>query len=398
MPDADTKPIDFPLPRTCPTQPPPMYAKLREGPPRKVRLPDGTPAWILTRYEDVRDAMGHPLVSIDEANPHMPHRLLVPRIPKLFSFIRMDDPEHARLRKMVTAEFTVRSVKAMRPVIQRLVDELLDEMAAMERPVDIVSAFAIPLPCLVIARIFGIPDEDIRTLKEQTTAGLSQDVTPEQAMAAAVDMTQYLDRLTASKERQPTDDLMGRLARDYVNTGKLSHDDMVGMIRLILVAGHETTANHLGLSVFTLLQHPGQLAEMKADPSLMNSGIDELLRFWSISQDNIVRVAGADLEIGGVRIAKNDGIVLAIPAANHDESVFPDAATFDIHRDARHHLTFGHGPHYCIGATLAVSETQIALRTLFDRFPALRLAVEPDDLPFRYTSLVYGLHKLPVTW
>ena len=184
MPDTDTHLLDFPMPRTRPEAPPPEYTRLREGPPVKVRLPDGMPAWILTRYDDVHEAMASPLISMDEANPHMPHRLLVPRIPKLFSFIRMDDPEHTRLRRMVTPEFTARSVKAMRPTIQRLVDELLDEMAGLPRPADIVNAFAIPLPCLVIAGIFGVPDSDIRLLKEQTTSALSQDVTPEEAMAA----------------------------------------------------------------------------------------------------------------------------------------------------------------------------------------------------------------------
>jgi cytochrome P450 len=398
MPDADQQILDFPMPRTCPTAPPPQYTELREGPPRRVRLPDGVNAWILTRYKDVRDAMADPLISMDEQNPNMPHRLLVPRIPKLFSFIRMDDPEHTRLRRMVTSEFTARSVKEMRPIIQGLVDELLDEMAGMPHPVDIVRSFAIPLPCLVIARIFGVPDDDIRMLKEQTTIGLSQDVTAEQAIGAQIAMTQYLDQLAVRKEHEPTNDLMGRLAKEYVATGELSHEDLVGMVRLILVAGHETTANQLGLSVFSLLQHPDQLAEIKADPSLMRPAIDEMLRFWSISQDNIVRVAGGDVEIGGVHIAKDDPIVLAIPAANHDDREFPRGADFDIHRDAHHHLTFGHGPHYCLGATLATTEMEIALGTLFTRFPALRLAVDADELPFRHTSLVYGLHKLPVTW
>ncbi|MGJ5755157.1 cytochrome P450 [Streptomyces puniciscabiei] len=400
MSDTDEEILDFPMPRTCPMAPPPAYTELRGGPPRKVRLPDGTHAWILTRHADVRAAMGDPRMSMDEANPDMPHRLLVPRIPRLFSFIRMDEPEHGRLRRMVTSEFTARSVKEMRPRIQEIVDRLIDDMERLPRPVDLVTEFAIPLPCLVIARIFGVPDEDIGLLKEQTTIGLSQDVTPEQAIAAQIGMSEYLDRLARRKAAEGGgDDLIGRLCSEYLATGALSHEDLVGMVRLVLVAGHETSANQLGLSILSLLQNPDQLAEIKADPSLIRGAVEEMLRFWAISQDNIVRVAAADMELGGVHIAKGDGVVLAIPAANHDEDVFPDAARFDIHRQEAHqHLTFGHGAHYCLGATLATAELELALTTLFERLPGLRLAVPEEELSFRDTSLVYGLNKLPVTW
>ncbi|MGW7530535.1 cytochrome P450 [Streptomyces sp. NPDC054783] len=400
MSDTDEEILDFPMSRTCPMAPPPAYTELRGGPPRKVRLPDGTLAWILTRYADVRAAMGDARMSMDEANPDMPHRLLVPRIPRLFSFIRMDEPEHGRLRRMVTSEFTARSVKDMRPRIREIVDQLIDDLERLPKPVDLVTEFAIPLPCLVIARIFGVPDEDISLLKEQTTIGLSQDVTPEQAIAAQIGMSEYLDGLATRKAAEGGgDDLIGRLCSEYLATGKLTHEDLVGMVRLVLVAGHETSANQLGLSILSLLRHPDQLAEIKADPSLIRSAVEEMLRFWAISQDNIVRVAADDMELGGVHIAKGDGVVLAIPAANHDEDVFPDAARFDIHRtEAHQHLTFGHGAHYCLGATLAVAELEMALTTLFERLPGLRLAVPEEELSFRDTSLVYGLNKLPVTW
>ncbi|MEV6795318.1 cytochrome P450 [Streptomyces sp. NPDC051320] len=400
MSDTEEEIRDFPMSRTCPMAPPPAYTELRDGPPRRVRLPDGTLPWILTRHADVREAMGDPRMSMDESDPLMPHRLLVPRIPRLFSFIRMDEPEHGRLRRMVTSEFTARSVRELRPWIQQIIDQLIDDLEALPQPVDLAAEFAIPLPCLVIARIFGVPDEDIAQLKEQTTIGLSQDVTPEQAIGAQIGMSEYLDQLAVRKAAEGTDDdLIGRLCADFVAAGKLTHEDLVGMVRLVLVAGHETSANQLGLSILSLLQHPGQLAEIKADPALIRPAVEEMLRFWAISQDNIVRVAADDMELGGVHIAKGDPVVLAIPAANHDETVFPDAARFDIHRaQASQHLTFGHGAHYCLGATLATTEMEMALTTLFDRLPGLRLAVPEEDLSFRDTSLVYGLNRLPVTW
>jgi cytochrome P450 len=212
------------------------------------------------------------------------------------------------------------------------------------------------------------------------------------------DLGKYLDTLVTRKEREPSPDLLGRMATKYVNTGQLTHEELVGIARLLLIAGHETTANTLSLSAFTLLQRPEALAELRANPELVPSAVDELLRFLTVIQGG-ARVALADMEIGGQHIAEGDGLIYGMLAANHDETVFPGAAELDIHRDdASKHLTFGHGIHQCIGQALARVELDIAIRELLTTFPHLRLAAPAEDIPFRTDMLVFGVYKLPVEW
>ncbi|MFE9449243.1 cytochrome P450 [Streptomyces sp. NPDC006739] len=387
----------WPLRRSCPMAQPPALAAFRENPPRKVSLPGEQTAWLLTRYADVRQALADPRLSVDDQHPEWPNRLLFPVPPRAVSFWRMDPPEHGKYRRMVAPEFTAHRTQALRPLIQAIADELLDEMAASPRPVDFHSAFSLPLPCIVIARIFGVPDEDMSEFKANTSALLNQKE-PEKAVQAFQATTAYLDELSRAREREPRNDLLSRLTVKYVRTGELSHDDLVAMLRLMLVAGHETTANQIALSVFTLLDRPGTLAELRADPSLLTPVIDELLRYWSVAQDNVVRVATEALTVGGTRIPAGDAVVISVPGANHDETVFPGAADIDIHRDSSRHLAFGHGPHFCPGGPLARTELEIALTTVFRRFPDLRLAVPRDQVPVATDTLVYGLKCLPVTW
>jgi cytochrome P450 len=400
MGHADAEIPDFPMRRTCPWAPPPEYAALRQEPPRQVRLHDGSLAWLVTRHGDVRLALADPRLSTDSLAPGFPRRfrLVTATVPRRQSFWRMDPPEHTRLRRMIMPQFTARAVRAKRPAVERLIGELLDDLAGRPRPADLVEAFTLPLPCLVIGEIFGIPDRDQRFFTGVTQAVLSQHARPEDVYAGFLQMTEYLDALISAKEKDPADDLLSRLCTDYVATGQLTHDDVIAMARLMLVAGHETTAKALALSVLALLRHPGQLAELRRDPGLLKPAVEELLRYWSIPEDNIVRAALEDLEIGGARIAKGDGVLLAIPSANHDERVFPDPDRLDIHRDASQHITFGVGLHYCPGASLARLELELALPALFTRFPGLRLAVDFDDLTFRFPTLVYGVDELPVTW
>nr|WP_244319831.1 MULTISPECIES: cytochrome P450 [Streptomyces] len=314
------------------------------------------------------------------------------------SFSRMDDPEHGRLRRMALTEFTARRTRALRPEVELLVDHLLDELERRPRPVDLVTEFAVRLPALVIARMLGVPERDEADFTEQSRVVLSQEAGPEETYAAFVTMTRLLDRLVTERTADPRDDLVSRLATRYVASGELTHDELVAMARFFLVAGHETTAHQIALSVLSLLRDPVQLAELRADPSLFKPAVEELLRYWSISQDNQVRVAVDDIELGGAHIRKGEGVVLAIPAANHDESVYPGAERLDIHRDAAGHLAFGFGPHLCPGASLARMELEVCLSRLFARFPALRLAVPVEDVRFRENTLVYGLEELPVTW
>ncbi|WKE69091.1 cytochrome P450 [Streptomyces sp. WP-1] len=387
----------WPMPRTCPYAPPDAYRDLREDAPTRVRIRGGD-AWLVTRHADVRRALNDNRFSADDQQPGFPLRIQLPPEPGVMSFSRMDDPEHGRLRRMALTEFTARRTRALRPEVELLVDHLLDELERRPRPVDLVTEFAVRLPALVIARMLGVPERDEADFTEQSRVVLSQEAGPEETYAAFVTMTRLLDRLVTERTADPRDDLVSRLATRYVASGELTHDELVAMARFFLVAGHETTAHQIALSVLSLLRDPGQQAELRADPSLFKPAVEELLRYWSISQDNQVRVAVDDIELGGAHIRKGEGVVLAIPAANHDESVYPGAERLDIHRDAAGHLAFGFGPHLCPGASLARMELEVCLSRLFARFPALRLAVPVEDVRFRENTLVYGLEELPVTW
>jgi cytochrome P450 len=395
MVNVETPLVDWPLQRTCPFAPPPELERLRGSAPQQVRHRDGI-AWVITRFEDVHKALSDPRLSADDQQPNFPRRIQLPPVPRIQSFWRMDEPEHSRLRRMLTPEFTARATRANRPRVEQLVEELLDDVVSRPRPVDLVSTFTLKLPAMVIARMFGVPDEDLMSFVEQSQLILAQDAGPEVPIMAYQAMTAYLERLAAQRAREPREDLISRLATEYGAKGELTGEDLVAMARLMLIAGHETTANQIALSVVALLHNPDQLAALRADPALMPGFVEETMRFWSIAQDNIVRVAAADLEIGGTRIAKGDGVILSIPGANHDPAVYPDPERFDIRREARQNVAFGSGSHFCPGAPLARLEVEIGIGRLFERFPNLQLA--EDEIPFRDRTLVYGVQRLLVTW
>ncbi|KOV69210.1 cytochrome P450 [Streptomyces sp. MMG1121] len=393
MPELPT----WPMPRSCPYAPPDAYTALRERPPLRVRIRGGE-AWLVTRHADVRQVLNDDRFSSDDQQPGFPIRIQLPPEPGVMSFSRMDDPEHGRLRRMAMTEFTARRTRALRPEVELLVQQLLDELEAGPRPVDLVENFAVRLPALVIARMLGVPEADEADFTEQSRVILSQEAGPEETYAAFVEMSQFLDRLAAQRTAAPRDDLISRLATRYVASGELTHEDLVAMARFFLVAGHETTAHQISLSVLSLLRDPAQLAELRADTTLFKPAVEELLRYWSISQDNQVRAAVDDVELSGATIRKGEGVIVAIPAANHDESVYPGAARLDIHRNASGHLAFGFGAHLCPGASLARMELEVCLSALFTRFPTLRLAVPEQEVRFRENTIVYGLDELPVTW
>jgi cytochrome P450 len=389
----------WPMPRSCPMLPPDQYAQLREEPPQRVRLDDGSLAWIISRYHDVRVAMKDPALSVDITQPGFPIRLPIPPLPRVQSFMRMDAPEHTRLRRMVMPELSGPAVKVYRPMVQELVDGLLDDLEAGPRPVDLLDTYAFPIPALIIARILGVPEEDADLFQEQTLALTTCAMGSAEGADAFGKLSGYLDQLVRAKQAKPTDDdLIGRLVRRFWSSGELDHTDLVAMVFLVLVAGHETTASQLMLSILTLMRHPEEVVLMLERPERLNRVIDELLRYWSIPQDNQVRVAVRTTEVGGVTIQPGEAVVFAISAANHDEQVYRDPSTFCPDRDANNHLAFGHGPHYCPGASLARMEMEIALPALFRRFPGLRPTVDLEALSFRHDTVVYGLNGLPVTW
>jgi len=393
---------EFPLPRAtgCPFDPPPALREMQqEGPLAKVRLADGSEAWLVTRYADQRVALADPRVSSDVDRPGYP--IGAPRPPggAKMGFILMDDPEHARLRRMVTGSFAVKRVEAMRPAVQRIVDDLLDAMLAGPNPVDLVEAFALPVPSLVICDLLGVPYADHDLFQRNSRTLIRRSATPEERMAAGQALHEYLDELMGEKLAAPGDDLLSQLA-GRVHTGELTRHDAAQIGVLLLIAGHETTANMIALGTLTLLEHPDQLAVLREsdDAKLVASAVEELLRYLNITHNGRRRVALADLEIDGQLIRAGEGLIMANDIGNRDPSAFDDPDRLDLARNARHHVAFGFGVHQCLGQPLARMELQVVYSTLYRRIPTLRLATSVDQVPFKHDGAVYGVYELPVSW
>ncbi|MBB1258460.1 cytochrome P450 [Streptomyces alkaliterrae] len=399
--DSQENVLDWPFKRTCPMSVPPELAELRAQPPCAVRIPEGAVparrAWLVTRHADVRQALMDPRMSADEGLEGAPVRIQLPPGERPSSFLRMDPPEHGRLRTLITSEFTARRVRTLTPGIQQLIDELLDGLAAQDRPADLCENFSTRLPTLVIARLLGVPAERSHEFVALTRVTIGQG-DPERSYHAYLELTGILRGLIEHKRHEPADDIMSKLA-GHVNDGRITVDEAMGVSTLVLVAGHETTTNQIALSTLSLLLDDSLREEVLADDGkLLPQYIEESMRYWSISQDAILRMCLEDMEVGGVRMAKGDAVVVSIPGGNWDEEVFPDPGRLDVHRDTSEHLQWGIGPHYCLGAPLARLEIELALRSLFTRFPGLRLACAREDVPFRRETVFYGLHGLPVTW
>ncbi|RBQ21319.1 cytochrome P450 [Spongiactinospora rosea] len=396
---------DFPVQRTCPFAPPAEYAKLRdEAPVVRAKLPRGE-AWLVTRWAEARQVLSSPAISTATTTPGSPKPLMSPDppTPEMLEelagqrhgvFIDMDPPEHTRYRKLLIPEFSYRRIKEMQPGMQATADRLIDDMLAQGTQADLVEAFALPLPSLVICQLLGVPYSEREFFQNSTRRLLTA---PDEVgqMAAVGELREFLSGLVAEAERAPGDDLLGRL----VTARAVPHEDMVGMMFLLLVAGHETTANMLPLSVLSLVRHPDQLRQLLDDPGLWPGAVEELLRFHSIVDwAGFDRAATQDIEIGGRKLGAGDGIFVLGASANHDERVFPDPDRFDIHREARPHVAFGYGIHQCLGQNLARAELEIALRTLFERIPGLRVDAPDEELSFKYSATVFGVDALPVSW
>jgi hypothetical protein len=385
----------------CPLDPPPTLSALRtRGALARVRLWDGSTPWLVTRHAEQRSLLADRRVSADltrDGYPHQSERLRRQR--ESVSFISMDDPEHARLRRMISGEFTLRRIEAMAPGIQLIVDALIDEMLAGPAPADLVAAFALPVPSLVICQLLGVPYADHDFFQRASKKLVSRTTTTQDAAQAREELTAYLDRLIGVKLAEPGDDLLSRMA-GRVTAGEISRRDLASMGVLLLIAGHETTANMIALGTYALLTHPDQLAAVRTadDPQLIGRTVEELLRYLTIVHTGRRRVAIEDIEIGGEVIRAGEGIVLPNESANRDAAVFPDPDRLDVHRDARGHIAFGFGVHQCLGQPLARLELQIVYGTLYRRVPTLALAADPAQIPFKHDSFIYGVHELPVTW
>ncbi|MEU2210565.1 cytochrome P450 [Streptomyces hygroscopicus] len=393
---------EFPMARAagCPFDPPPaLRDRQQEGPLSRVRLWDGSTPWLVTRYADQRALLADPRVSADITRPGYPLQSPLPPGGSGVSFILKDDPEHARLRRMVTAPFAIKRVEAMRPGVQKIVDDLIDDLLAGPKPVDLVDAFALPVPSLVICQLLGVPYADHDFFQTNSKVIINLDVTPEQRSAAHGNLIGYLNDLMGEKIADPVDDLLSGLAT-RVTAGELSREEAAQMGVLLLIAGHETTANMIALGTLALFEHPDQLALLRDtdDPALVSSAVEELLRYLHITHNGRRRVATEDIEIAGEVIRAGEGLILANDIANRDPEVFAEPDRLDIRRDARRHVAFGFGVHQCLGQPLARMELQVVYGTLYRRIPTLRPATELERIPFKHDGSVYGVYELPVTW
>ncbi|WP_234460229.1 cytochrome P450, partial [Streptomyces sp. MBT51] len=396
----------FPAPRSpvCPFDPSPgMRALSDRGPVTRVRSWGDSTPWAVTGHAEQRALLADPRLSVDFSNPGFPSPV-DPRHHRGggstdLSFVGMDDPEHARLRRMVSGAFTLKRVEALRPAVQRMTDTFIDRMLAGPKPADLVQALALPLPSLVISDLLGVPYEDHAFFQRNSGTLVSAVATGEERHAAHTALAEYLDDLVGQKTAEPADDLLSTLGRQ-VRAGELTRREAATMGVLLLLGGHETTANMISLGTLLLLHHPDQLAAVRdaEDPQVVVGAVEELLRYLSIVHLGRRRTALEDIEIAGQTIAAGEGVILLGELANRDPQVFEDPDRLDITRNARRHQAFGAGAHHCVGQPLARLELQVVYPTLLRRVPTLRPAVPLEDTRFKYDTVIYGLHELPVTW
>ncbi|MDH6622324.1 pentalenic acid synthase [Streptomyces sp. LBL] len=399
MPETET--VAFPQDRTCPYHPPTAYDPLRDARPlTRIALFDGRPAWLVSGHAAARALLADRRLSTDRTHPDFPAptaRFAAARNRKT-ALLGVDDPEHQTQRRMTIPAFTLKRATELRPRIQQVVDQRLDAMIAQGPPAELVSAFALPVPSTVICALLGVPYADHDFFEGQSRR-LLRGPTAEDTMDARDQLEAYIGELIDRKEKQPEpgDGVLDELVHQRLRKGELGRDEVMSLAIILLVAGHETTANMISLGTYTLLQHPDRLAELRADPALLPTAVEELMRMLSIA-DGLLRLATDDIEVAGTTIRAGDGVVFATSVINRDEDVYADPDTLDWHRSARHHVGFGFGVHQCLGQNLARAELEIALQTLFDRLPTLRLAAPADEIPFKPGDTVQGMLELPVTW
>jgi len=393
----DSSPVKFTP--ALPGQPVPEIRTISGGRPVfRAELPDGRIVWLATGYENVRHVLVDQrfsralAVAPGQAQPGF----------EMFaagSINGTDPPEHTRLRKLVASAFTARRVEALRPRVAAIVNQLIDAMAGRPQPADLVAGFSLPLPARVICEMLGVPAADLgqfHAWSDTIMGDWQRDA--DEIMTALAEMYGYFGALIETKRARPTDDLMSALIAARDDADRLSEQELTAMGCILLIGGHETTANQINLSLLLLFDHPGQVARLRADPGLIPGAVEELLRYVRLGTLPPARVTTEEVQIGGVTIPGGETVIPLFGTANRDPSVFTDPDKLDVTRDAASHLTFGAGVHHCLGAQLARVELQEAFRGLIGRLPGLRLAVPASDLEFKPGMAIHSLRELPVLW
>jgi pentalenic acid synthase len=394
-----SQPVAFPQNRTCPYHPPTGYDPLRATRPlTRVTLYDGRPAWLVTGHGLARELLADPRLSTDRTRDDFPAP--TPRFAAVrnrrVALLGVDDPCHRTQRRMMIPSFTLKRATALRPRIQRIVDGLLDAMIAQGPPAELVSAFALPVPSMVICSLLGVPYADHEFFEEQSRRLLRGPAAAD-TQEARERLEEYLGGLIDRKRKEPGEGVLDDLVQQQLRDGALDRAELISLAVILLVAGHETTANMISLGTYTLLRHPERLAELRADRALLPAAVEELMRMLSIA-DGLLRLAVEDIEVAGTTVRAGDAVVFSTSVINRDQDVYPDPDTLDFHRPARHHVAFGFGIHQCLGQNLARAELEIALGSLIERLPTLRLAAPPDRIPFKPGDTIQGMLELPVTW
>lgn len=388
-------------PGRCPFDPATGYAELRETDGlAKVSTPAGVDAFLISRYDDVRAVLADRRMSSHSApSGHMEPQLDLQREVESGSILQNDGAQHTRLRRLLTGEFTVKRVQALRPRIVELIEDHLDAMLASDGPVDLIEAFALPIPSLVICELLGVPYAERDEFQRRSAILVAVDVDQETADQAFEELGEYVAGLVLAKQAKREDDLLSRLiTRSEEQDEPLTVEELVSIAVVLLIAGHETTANMIGLSTLALLRDPDQLDALRNNPELAPSAVEEMLRYLSVIQFGLFRQVQEDIPLGDETIKAGEYLIAALAVGNRDERMFPDPDRIDLSRKASKHLAFGFGPHQCLGQQLARVELQEVFSRLYRRIPTLRLAVPFEEIKFKNNTIVYGVTALPVTW
>ncbi|MFD5064795.1 cytochrome P450 [Streptomyces sp. NPDC058394] len=377
----------------------PLYAELRVNEPvARVSCPFGEDAWLITRHADMKTILADPRFSRAAAAKHDESRLTP--LPIHTSILGMDQPDHTRLRRLLSRVFTARRIEQLRPRIEEVANELVDGLMAQGAPGDLLEGFAVPMAGTVVCDLLGVPFEDRDDFRQWLDAFSATTVmTAEETEEGTGALHSYIANLMAARRVEPRDDLISAMVRASDEEEKLSEKELVELASVLLIAGHETVSSQLIDSLYVLLTHPEQLAMIKDRPELIPPTVEELLRYVPlISHVTFARYALEDVELSGTLVRAGESVLPAIPSANRDETVFEHADQFDITRERNPHLGFGYGIHRCLGAPLARLQLQVALEVLTRRFPDMRCAVPLEGLEWKDGMQVRSLLELPVIW